>query len=363
MAKKLIGVLLLLVFFLVSCGGNKTDVSTGATWEEGMDSEPSLPVEAVEITRGILVPYVEANGVVSGIREAFVVSETQGIIKAVNFEIGDSIKAGAPMLQVSDTVARLNMEQARQQYDNARVDLEAAERFFRQGSASQTELSRARAAFNGARAVFEAAQKAFEDTTLKAPISGSVAWKDPVAAEGNLVSPGTRAARIVDMQELRISLSVGERQVGLIELGAEAAVTIPSACNIGPVYGKVSAIASGSDLSTGSFTVIVTAPNPCFETIKAGMSAQVRITARENNPGLIVPTSSIVTREGGEYLFVAENGRARAVPLSGKSVSGNRTSITGDVQEGEYVVISGLSVLRPGRGVSATVVGKSGEWK
>ena len=166
------------------------EANTGATWAADREEEPAMAVEALTVSTGKLIPFVEANGVISGSREAYVVAETQGVIRTVEFEIGDVLTEGQLLLQVSDSITRLNLEQARQQYDLAQVVLSAAERFFAQGSASQIELSRARAAFNGAKAVLEAAQKANSDTSLKAPISGAVAWKDPSIAPGNYLVPG-----------------------------------------------------------------------------------------------------------------------------------------------------------------------------
>jgi len=301
--------LILSLVFLSSCGGGNDDVSS-ASWAPEPEAEKAGAVEVLEISSGRLYPSVEAAGVISGIREAYVVSETRGIIEEVTFEIGDPIAEGDLLLRVDDTIQELSMEQARQQFETARLDLEATEKFYVQGNASAAELTRARSAANGARAAYESALKVYEDTSVRAPISGAVAWKGRTATLGNYLTQGMRIARIVDMSSIRIELSVGERQVGLIDIGAGAEIFVSAPCGNMTIRGEVSAIAAGSDVSTGSFAVIVEAPNTCGDSLRAGMNAQVKTESRTGDKRIIIPAAFIVTREGKEYVFVNKEGTA-----------------------------------------------------
>ena len=353
---------LVFLLLLVSCGGSQDGVSS-ASWQADPVAEVAVAVEALEVTRGKLYPAVEAAGIISGIREAYVVSETTGIIEDVGFEIGERVNEGDLLLRVDDTIRKLSMEQARQQYETASLDLKAVETFYTQGNSSLAELTRARSAANGAEAAYESALKVYEDTSIRAPISGAVAWKDRSATLGNYLTQGMRIARIVDMSSIRLDLSVGERQIGLLGEGAEAEIFVRAPCGDLSIPGRVTALAAGSDTSTGSFAVIVEAPNTCGDSLKAGMSARVRIETRTGDAVVIVPSSSIVVREGREYVFVHRNGTSDAVEIEKGRTMGNRTEILSGLTEGDELVISGLSSLRPGMKIEVRLTGKSGEWK
>lgn len=347
-----------LVILLTGCD-RSVDTTSSATWTETEEQETALAVEVLEVQTGKLYPRVEASGVISGIREAFVVSETRGVIREVAFEIGDRVEEGSLLLRVDDNIPRLSMEQARQQYETARLDLEAVEAFHAKGNASTAELIRARGAANGALAAYESAVKVFEDTSIRSPLAGAVAWKDPVVAQGNYISQGGRVARVVDMSALNVELSVGERQVGLIDLNAPARIFVSAPCGDLALPGRVTAIAAGSDAATGSFTVLVGAENTCGDSLRSGMSARVVITVEKGEDLTIVPTASLVVREGKEYVFLEREGTAEAVEIEKAGSVGNRTALRSGISAGDRVIVSGISGLRPGMKVQPRLIEKS----
>lgn len=345
---------------LASCKKNSDGVSS-ASWSAKDAGETVLAVEALEVTKGKLYPAVKAASIVSGIQEADVISETSGVIEEVQFEIGDKVNKNDLLLRVDDTIAQLSMEQAKQQYEIAKIDLDSTEAFYSKGNASNAELARARSSANGARARYETARKVYEDSSLKAPITGAIAWKDPQTAIGNYLNRGMRVAKIVDMSSLKIELSLGERQIGLIESGAKADIFVSSVWGDKPIPGKVVAISAGSDVSTGSFSVIIEAKNIVGETLKAGMSSTVVIETKTQDQEIIVPSSSIVIRSGKEYVFLDIDGSAKAVEINKGEMFGNRTIVKSGLSEGDEIIISGLSAIRPGSKVKSRNIGKTGD--
>ena len=330
---------------------------------EGSGEIKPLAVEALTVTRGDLVRNIEAAGIVSGINEAYVVSETQGIIQSVSFELGNRITEGQVLVKVDDTIPRLNMEQAKEQFEIAKLDLEATEKLFNDGSASKAELARARSAVNGAQALYQSALKTFRDCTIRAPIGGYIAQKESGITLGNYLSPGMRVARIVDISSLKAEVAVGEGQVSLVSQGAPATVLIPAAGDQKLFEASVSAVAAGSDPATGSYPVIVTWQNPVGNTIKSGMSATVTIQTQEQEPVVLIPSAAVVEQAGQSYVFTAEANRAAQKPVKVGRRIGNIAEILDGLQEGETLIISGLTALRRGDPVQPSIIGESGSWQ
>lgn len=327
-----------------------------------LDKEP-VAVEAVEVTKGALQRDIEASGVVAGINEAFVVSETQGLIKSVSFELGDSVKKGSVLLRVDDQIAKLNMEQTAEQNETAQMNLKVTEKLHAKGSASKGELVRAQGAAKGAKAAYEAARKAYRDCTIRAPISGHIAAREPTVAVGNYLAAGARIARIVDIHKLKLEVGVGEREVSFVEEGADVGVRVPAACQKKTFEGSVKAVAAGSDPSTGSFTVVVTWDNTCDSRLKAGMSASARIATRQEDPVVLVPAAALVAQGANQSVMLAAKKKAaRRLVKVGRTVGG-RVEILEGLEGGETVILSRLGSLATGDPVEPTIVGTSGDWQ
>lgn len=360
----LAGTVLAAGLFLAACGGRPGGNPSGSKTTQMSEAAPApVAVEALTVTRGTLVRNVEAAGIVTGINEATVVSETQGIIQQVSFNLGDRVSLGQILLKVDDTIARLSMEQALQQYENARMDLAAVEKLFADGASSKAELSRAQSAVSGAEARYETARKTFRDATIGSPLAGYVAGKESVVALGNYLSPGVRVARIVDISALKVEVAVGEGQIGLIEAGAPATVVVPAAGGERSFEARVRAVAAGADAATGSFPVVVSWRNTEGARVKSGMSALVTIRTREEDPVLLVPSAALVEREGESLVFTVREDRASARAVRVGRRLGNLTEVLEGLQEGDTLIITALSALRQSTPVTATIVGESGTWR
>lgn len=348
---------LILIIALAGCGR-----PGGPPAADPPEAKP-LAVEALTVTRGNMMRNIEAAGIVSGINEAYVVSETQGIIQSVSFELGDWVSAGQVLVKVDDTIPRLNMEQAKEQFEIAKLDLEATENLFNDGSASKAELARVRSAVNGAQARYQSTLKTYQDCTIRAPIGGYIAQKESEITLGNYLGPGMRVARVVDISSLKAEVAVGEGQVGLLAEGAPATVLIPAAREQKVFDATVSAVSAGSDPATGSFPVIVTWVNPVGNTIKSGMSATVIIETKAQEPVVLIPSAALVEQGGQTFVFAAEADRAAQKLVRVGRRIGNIAEILDGLEGGETLIISGLTVLRRGDPVQTTVIGESGSWQ
>jgi membrane fusion protein (multidrug efflux system) len=361
MNHRIVLVSLLALVVLGSCG--KPDGVAGATVWEGEQSQDTIAVEALIVSRGALVDDVRASGVVAGVREAFTVSETQGLVRTVSFNLGDSVREGQELLGVDDRIAALNLDRAKEQYEAARLELDATEKLAASGRSSPADLTRARGNASGAKAQYETALKTYNDTRLRAPIAGVIASKDEIATVGATIAPGVRVARIVDTSSFRLTVGVGEREVGLIEPGAMARVFVPAALGEEFVEGRVTAIGAGSDPATGSFPVVIAFRNGFGGRIKSGMAASVSIKARETTPSVVVPSAAIVRRGAASAVFVDDNGKAAVRQVAVGRRSGVRVELLSGLAEGERLLISGLTRLRAGTPVVATMVGDTANWE
>ena len=280
------------------------------------------------------------------------VSETQGVIQDVGFELGSQVSEGDVLVRFDDSIQVLAVEEARAAVASAELDLQATERLVNSGNASQIQLSRAQTTLAGARVRLAQAEKALADRSIEAPISGTVASMQNSVQAGNSISPGSPVARIIDTSELEVMLSIGEREIQYVAEGSAAFVSFPAAGSR-PIQAEVSAIAAGSDPGTGSFPVVVRWANTIGETARAGLSATVRIPPTGSPWAITVPANAILREGETRYVFVVDDEEAaRRREIAAGERRGDRVTVRSGLEAGELVIVSGLSSISDGTPVS-----------
>lgn len=351
MRRSLWALIPLILIVATGCGGPPGNRGPGEQ-ERAEGERAPLAVEGVEVASQRLLREIRGSGVVRGSREATLVSETEGVLEFVDLRLGEFVEEGTPLAGMDDTVQQLNYEQARQELERATIELNAIERRAEAGSASEAELSRVRSGASGARSRVEQTRELLENRTLRSPISGYVASKAESLTEGNYLRRGVDVARVVDLARLEVEISVGEREVRFLEVGSPATVYIPS-CEAGSMGASVEAIAAGSDPATGSFPVVVAWENQCGD-IRSGVSASVVIEPTNQRERLVIPASAVLS-DGGDHVFLAENGRAVRREVTVEERLGNRAAIAEGLSPKEVVIVSGLTVLADGDPVTVSI--------
>jgi RND family efflux transporter MFP subunit len=153
-------------------------------------------------------------------------------------------------------------------------------------------------------------------------------------SEGTLVRPGTEVCKLVITQTLKLRVPVPERFSGEVRPGQKAEVT--TAAFPRPFPGTVSRVNPAVETATRTFEVEIEVPNPTGE-LKPGNFARAAIHTRLDAEAATVPLSAVVRFAGVTKLFLAENGRAREVP------------VTLGVQTTDWVEIAAPALPRGGR--------------
>lgn len=349
------------VFIFTSCGPDDADQVTSSSWDQAGEYIP-IAVEVLEVTEGKLIPYVEASGIIKGIREAWVVSAAQGQITSMDVALGGEVEEGQVLLTVENDLQKLNRDLALQQYESTRLDFQALESSYKKGGLSRSDYNSARTRLLQAETSWRAAEKSYGDTLLKAPFSGNVAQLDSSLVAGATLSPGTPVALIIDRSSMKMEIALGERQIGLIEKGQKALLTVSSSGSAS-VEAVVAAIGTGSESATGSFPVIITWKSNIDDTMRSGLSAKVLMENTAEEPQIIIPSSALIVRNRKESVITAVDGRAVIKEVvTGESLGGN-TVVKEGLAPGEKLVVSALSSLGDNYLIETSEIGKTGDWR
>ncbi len=343
------------VLLLLSCGQQQSER------QDISDDKTPRVLEVVRVSRGVINQRVESSGTIGGIEEVWVVSQSQGTITEIWFELGDRVKQGSILILLDNDAPRYSLAQANRQLESARLNYRAVKKLYDSEAASEAELANARGQLNKARAMFEQAQEALSNTRITTPINGFIAQKARDLTVGNYVAPGTRIAHVVDLSRIKVSIPLGEEEVIQVNRGSPAVIIPYSGCPIdSQIPAEVTAVAAGADQATGSFTALVEADNPCDTILRAGMTVTVLVDVSAGDSTLIIPTSALVEEDS---VFVFSEGKAdkRGVVI-GRTV-GNRTALRSGLDTGDVVIITPPPQLTDGEQIDTSLVGDSGVWE
>jgi multidrug efflux pump subunit AcrA (membrane-fusion protein) len=239
------------------------------------------------------------------------------------------------------------------------------------GGGSTQSVESAQAAVDSAQLALEDAQDALDDTVLRAPMAGTVAsvsgevgdttgsGSSSGGAGGGDTSSSSSSAFIVLAQLSRLKIQVGlsESDIGKVEVGQSATVTINAASgedvaghvtDVGVLASDASS-GSGASSSSGAVSYPVTITlDQSTDGIKAGMSATADIVVARVS-GISVPSQAL----RGSSVTVERGGKRSTVRVQTGVVGDSATQVISGLNAGDKVIVTSTSAAS-GRTASGT---------
>jgi cobalt-zinc-cadmium efflux system membrane fusion protein len=226
------------------------------------------------------------SGRAEAIETVEIVSKLAGKVSEVNVKIGSDVEKGQTLLQLDARELAANVDAARASLDNAEIAYQTAlenqkraEMLLENGAIGSADyennylnvLKRAGAAVDLARASLEKALIAYQDSTVTAPINGTVTEVN--IETGEMTSMQIPCIVLINLDEINIKLYVGEKKINSLQVGQSYKVEF-SGIPGKSFEGAVSSISGAMDEVSKGYRVDVTVLNSEHE-IKDGMFAKV----------------------------------------------------------------------------------------
>jgi RND family efflux transporter MFP subunit len=188
-------------------------------------------VDTVAVEERPMPRTVLLAGTLKANQESELAANAMGRVLRTMVERGSFVAQGQAIAQLDArssnlvaTEAHANLETARAQKTLAEQDCTRFERLHEKGAISQMEYDRVTAnchtAAEAATAAESRAQQALQnvgDATVRAPFAGLVAER--YISAGEYVRPDTRVVHLVDIDPLRLELTISEGDMGAVKVG------------------------------------------------------------------------------------------------------------------------------------------------
>jgi len=185
--------------------------------------------------------------------------------------------------------------------------------------------------------------KTDQDGDVLAPFDGTVdAWG---LTEGVTPSDRYPAAVITGERGMKVTAYVSEALMPMLNAGGKVKVQINA---IGAeVDGTIRSVSDSINQQTRLYTVSVGLPDN-VDGLVAGLFADVTFYTDTAAAAVAIPSQSILTYDGTEYVYIIENNAARYVEIRTGLVGDGMTQVTEGLEGGEQIVTVGQQYLTDG---------------
>jgi RND family efflux transporter MFP subunit len=358
-----------------------------------------ISVEPFTVTPQPISRFVRVTGSLVAEEQAEVAAETAGRVVATPIERGTRIALGTELVELSPTEtdaqvreaeanaaqieARLGIgssaafdvnavpevQNAKASYDLAQSEFARISSLLDQKVVSQSEFDQRRTQLEAMRQQYEAAKnaaaqqfqslqaararvglakKALADTVVRAPFAGLVAER--LVSVGDYVTRGTKVAVVVRVNPLRAQLTVPEQSISAVSVGQPVNFEV-DAYPGRQFTGTIRFVSPSLKTDQRALTVEATVPNPTGE-LKPGLFATAQIQQPNPTPGLLVPSSAIVTAAGTSRVFLVNGDHVENRVVSLGQTVGDQVEVTNGLKSGDRIATTNLNRLADGRAVS-----------
>lgn len=265
------------------------------------------------------------------------------VVSAIHFEEGQAVRQREVLVELDSREIRADLDLAEANLRERRSRYGRLEALAASQVVSEVELEEIQAQLQVAEAQVNSARARLEDTVIRAPFAGTVGLRR--VSVGGLVQPNTVITTLDDIGTMKLEFSIPEEYLAVV--GEGLAIEASGAAWPNRLFdGRVTSVDSRIDPMTRSLAVVAELPNE-YGDLKPGMFLQV-VIGRRREDVVLAAESALVPRQGRQYVFVVDEGRAieREVKL-GSRMPGQVEIIAG-LGAGEEIVTRGVQRLRDG---------------
>ncbi len=328
---------------------------TPASKEAKLPDTPLTSVQVTTFSQQMFQPKVSLRANTESNRVVNVVAQVAGQISAVPVEEGVSVKKDQTICEVSAEDRYLRLSQTQANLKQADIAYQGALKLKSGGYQSDLAISQAKANLETARANLKRAQLNVSYLQIKAPFDGIVETR-PVEV-GDYVVPGVICAVVVDLNPIKLTALVNEKEVNKINLGDEASVTINGRHSI---VASVSYLAHQANTATRSYRIEALAEN-ANKSIRAGLSSRLEILT-DSVPAHLIPASSVLLDDQGGMVvrIISSKNIVQSIPVVALGETEKGMWVSG-LPEKSIVVTVGQNYIIDGEKVAPTFLSNSVE--
>jgi len=303
----------------------------------------------------------ESVGTFVAINGTNVTTEAGGVVKSIEFEAGQPVKAGAVLVRLNTANELATLKSLEASARLAAVQRDRWRKLGRDKLVSQDEVEQRATAAATAQAQADAQRALIAQKTIRAPFDGFLGIRQ--VNLGQFVNPGDPIVSLQALDPIYLDFSLPEKRMGQVQNGTRIRATV-DAMPGRTFEGEITAIQPEVDANTRNFKVQATLDN-AEGNLRPGTFAHVGFALGGERTVVVIPQTAVSFNPYGNAVYViTKKKRAegekdmQGKPLTGDKLivtqrfvktgatRGDLIAVTDGLKPGEQVATSGLLKLR-----------------
>jgi RND family efflux transporter MFP subunit len=337
-----------------------------ATARQERDFVPSLRVATVEASPSTL--SVTLPGTTAAFAAANIYARATGYIAKRNVDIGDRVKAGDLLAELSvpeldDQISQneSTLDQLKAALDQAEASRKLAESTWgrdkplvkngwvtpQQGDVDVRNLNAQEAAVAAAKHNVTAQEKLIKQLRQNRDYASVVAPFDGVITQRNVdigslvqgnATGGTFMFEIMQVDVIRVWVYVPQEAAFGVAPGIDAVVRVPELPDR-EFLGRVTRIADAQQSGTRTLLTEIDLPNP-DGALRSGVYCMVELKIPRRTPSFVLPADAIIFNRNGMQVAVVGDGKAEIRKVGVKRDMGTQVEVDSGVKAGDQVILN-----------------------
>ncbi len=338
---------------LYGCDGGGAAGTAAAPPAAAARSAVAVIAHEVGLRRETL--QIEAVGTSRARRSAVIYPQTGGEVKAVLFETGDYVEAGAPLLRLESKREELALRLAAVEVENAELVLSRYRRIEDSGAVPVNQVDEAQTALDAARIALDQAEVVLAERTVRAPFAGHLGLTD--VDPGARITATTQITQLDDRRILFVDFAAPEEVFGRIDVG-DAVTVVPFAGAGRRTEATIIGLDSRIEATSRTVTVRAELDNT-DDRLRPGMSFRVYLSL-EGAAYPAIPETALLWGTDGPYVWRLADAVVERAAVEIVSREGGFVLVRGDLTDGARIVLEGIQKVRDGSVVRVVDVAGDG---
>ena len=331
------------------------------------------PVVAAKARRGNIGVYVTGLGTVTPINTITIKSRVDGQLMKLNYQEGELIHAGDPLIEIDTRPYQVQLDQATGQQmrdtallENAKVDLARYQTLLQQNAIpEQTLVAQLEGTVKSDQSLIDSAKLNLAYCHIAAPITGRIGLRlvDP----GNIVHASDSGGLLVitQVQPISVVFTIVEDKLPEVlkrwHAGQKLLAEVWDRANTRKIgSGALSTVDNQIDPTTGMIRLRSDFPNE-GEALFPDQFVNVHLLVQQKQGVTLVPSAAVQRTSTSTYVYLVKPDSSVTVRQLVEGVTeGDDTEVVSGLDPGDVVVMAGIDRLNEGSKVTVQFEGEGG---
>ena len=319
---------------------------------------PPTPVAAAEARREDVPQHLQAIGSLVAVHQVTVTSEVGGLVTAISFQPGATVKEGDLLVQLDDRPEQADLRNFQAQARYAQLTLGRSRDLVARQNAAQATVDLNQNQLDQASANIAKTQAMIAQKQIRAPFAGKLGIRQ--VDLGQYLNPGGAIVTLTDLDQLYVNLTLPEQNRSLLVIGQTVDVSV-DAYPGKSFQARLTAMEPQINVETRTIKLQATLENP-QHLLLPGMFANARVVLPPEVGVVTVPATAVdYTLYGDSVFLIQQDGKddkgnpvlkvVRTFVKTGERFD-DRVAILTGVKPGDRVAASGQIRLNSGDAVT-----------